>query len=174
MKILNKKTLSGALILSVLAVSVGYAEEKDDNSRSPIGCRDVGYKFDLTTLQLLPGEKGETQSMYFIFNLSNQPVNLYQMLGEESSHSTYLNHAIGAQEWAVLSTNEKQIKFVCATPQAKSEYGKMVNCAETLRICEYTNVRYGLNNRGNYWLVNSSTRNGAVREVVNYGIIPGN
>ena len=33
-------------------------------------------------------------------------------------------------------------------------------------------VKYGLNNKGNYWLVGSNTSGGAVNEVLHYGIIP--
>lgn len=182
MKTKSRTALSRAFLLTFLAIGVAYGEEvkdkakekeKEDN-RPPIGCRDTGYKFELETLHLLTESNGDNQSMYLLHNQSNQPINLFQMRSEESSRSMYLNHVIGAHEWGILSTSEKQVKFICTIPAKKSPYGQVVDCAQSLKVCEYTNVRYGLNNRGNYWLVNSSTRNGAVSAVVHYGIIPGN
>ncbi|RMX22101.1 endopeptidase IV [Legionella jordanis] len=178
-----KKSL---LLLSALCVVMGAAEAKKstadkdpqavkeaDNMKNPIGCYDTGYQFDLKTLHLLPSMAGKRQSLYFIFNALNQPVNLYQMRDGESSRSLYLNHSINARQWAGLSTTEKKVKFICTVPEAKNPYGKIVDCAESLKVCEYTNVRYGLNNRGNFWIVNSNDKNGAIRDVVHYGVIPG-
>lgn len=173
MKTIASVLIKKALLLSLCVVASGhlYAEEKEDN-RNPLGCKDVGYQYNLNTLQLLARDAGMSQSMYFLYNTSNQKVTLYQMRDEDSSRSMYLNHEIGAGEWAVLSTTDNKMKFICTAPEANSRYGKIVNCSDNVRVCEYTNVKYGMNNRGNYWLVNSTTKNGAIREVVRYGIIP--
>lgn len=182
MKTSNKTTLGQAFLLSFFAIALAHGqtdkndeqEVKKDDNRPPIGCREVGYQFVLEALHLKTGSNGDNQSMYLLHNQLGQPINLFQMRNEESSRSIYLNHVIGAHEWGILSTNERQVKFICTTPAKKSLYGQVVDCATSLKVCEYTNVRYGLNNRGNYWLINSSTRNGAVSAVVHYGIIPGN
>ena len=152
--------------------AVDKAEKEDKDNRNPVGCRDVGYQFDLKTLQLLPREAGVNQSMYFIFNKRDKAVNLYQMRDDDSSRSLYLNHVITARQWGVFSTTEKEVKYICTVADSASRYGKVVDCADSLRVCEYANVKYGLNNRGNFWLVNSTSRNAAVRDVVRYGIIP--
>lgn len=169
------KLIKNTLLLSFLCFGVAQAAvEKEDNSNPP-GCEDVGYKFELQTLHILPGEadnEADKQSMYILFNHTQRSLNLYQMRDEDSSRSMYLNHVIDGRQWAVLSTSEKLVKFICTVPDSSSQYGKIVDCGESLRVCEYTKVRYGLNNRGNYWLVNSNTRNGAVNGVVRYGIIP--
>ena len=41
-----------------------------------------------------------------------------------------------------------------------------------LKVCEYVRVKYGMNNSSNPWLVRSNASSGAIREVVQYGIIP--
>lgn len=160
------------LSLAFLGITNLHAAVKDE-SRNPIGCIDTGYEFDMETLHLLPHSAGANQSLYFLYNSLGKKVTLYQMRDEDSSRSMYLNHAINAGQWAVLSTTEKKMKYICAVDDPKSPYGRIVDCEQSLRICEYTKVKYGMNNRGNYWLVNSNTRNGAVAEVVRYGIIPG-
>ncbi len=169
----NKMNAKPWAIMFVLfsVMNIGYAAEKRDD-KSPLGCRDVGYKFELKTLDLLPEEAGERQSLYFIFNALPQSVNLYQMLKDDSTRSMYLNHVIRARQWAVLSTSEKELKYICTVDDAKLSYGKIVDCAESLKVCEYARVKYGMNNKGNYWLVNSNTSGGAVNEVLHYGIIP--
>ena len=161
-----------AMLFGILAVtSAGYAAEKADD-KSPLGCKDVGYKFELKILKLLPAEAGTQQSLYFIFNSLTSNINLYQMLKDESTRSMYLNHVIHPRQWAVLSTSEKELKYICTVDDAKLSYGKMVDCAQSLKVCEYARVKYGMNNQGNYWLVSSNTSGGAVNEVLHYGIIP--
>lgn len=146
----------------------------EENSRPPIGCRDMGYQFDLKTLRLSTSDGLEArQGLFVIYNHSNKNIGLFQMLGEESSRSMYLNHQISAGQWAVLSTSAKKMKYICTIAEGKNAYGKIVDCADHLMVCQYNNVRFGLNNQGNYWLVNSSTKNGAINAIVHYGIIPG-
>lgn len=165
-----------ALMLSfMLLADVGYAaskERKEKEDRSPLGCKDVGYKYDLKTLLLLPEEAGARQSLYFIFNALNQNINLYQMRKADSSRTLYLNHIIKPRQWSVLSTSEKEVKFICTLDDAKMTYGKVVDCSQSLKVCEYARVKYGMNNSGNFWVVNSNTSGGAVNEVLHYGIIP--
>ena len=170
MKII-KNILAGLTVLALL-FPFAQAFARSDDNKPPLGCRDLGYRFELKTLHLLPDDAGERNSMYFLYNKSDRAINLYQMRQEESAHSAFLNHAIRSYEWAVFATSEKDIKFICATPVRGSRYGDIVDCSKYLKVCEYNNVKFGLNNRGNYWLVNSRSRNSAVREVVRYGIIP--
>ena len=173
----NKKAFVVFLTALLISGSVvcGTKVSKEDDSRSPLGCLDVGYRFDLKVLDLLPKEAGDRQSLYFIYNRLQKDVSLYQMLKDDSSRSMPLNHMIHAEQWAVLSTGEKNLKYVCTVKDekdAKSTYGKVVDCADSIKVCEFARVKYGLNNRGNFWLVNSNTRGGAVQEVLHYGIIP--
>ena len=190
MKTIDKLSAKKVLMLSLFLISSGQvdaanatdtgrtdaekiAKAEKEESRAPIGCKNVGYEFDMKTLRLLSQSVGAKQSLYFLYNKRGESVTLYQMLGDESSRSMYLNHKIDAKQWAVLSTSEKKMKYICAIPDGKTPYGKIIDCADSLNVCEYDNVRYGMNNQGNYWLVNSNTRNGAVNAVVHYGIIPG-
>lgn len=160
-----------SLTLSLLIATSAIAGV-DDPSKSPLGCRDQGYEFTLDVLKILPQAEGDRQSLYFIFNRLNSPISFYQMLNENSTRSLYLNHVIKPQQWAVLATSEKELNYICAVNGAASKYGKIVNCSESVKVCEYARVKFGLNNKGNYWFVNSNTRGGAVSDVTHYGIIP--
>jgi len=179
---LGSVTLIMALLMQVNVVNAAQKsadklkqaqdkQQKADEKR-PLGCRDLGYRFQLKILELQPAEVGEKQSLYFIFNSRSEPVKLYQMLKDTSSRSMYLNHEIKPRQWAVLSTSETDLKYICSIADAKSNYGKIVDCEQSLKVCEYARVKYGLNNKGNYWLVKSNTSGGAVNEVLHYGIIP--
>lgn len=166
-------TRCAALIVLLSMITGGaYAAVDKSPGKSPLGCKDVGYRYKLKVLELLPAEAGEKQSLYFIFNGLKEPINLYQMLKDDSTRSMHLNHVIQGQQWAVLSTSEEKLKYICTMPDSKQSYGKIVDCAESLKVCEYARVKYGLNNKGNYWLVGSNTSGGAVNEVLHYGIIP--
>lgn len=167
------QTVLLAIPLTLFLAGAVYAEKEDKNERiNPLGCVDVGYKFALKTLNILPEEAGTRNSLYFILNKSSQAINLYQMRDDESTQIMFLNHAIDANRWAVLSTCEKEVNYICTVDDKKSKYGKIVDCADNLQVCEFARVRFGLNNRGNQWIVKGNTRSGAVREVVRYGIIP--
>ena len=88
------------------------------------------------------------------------------MLDEDSEYSTRMNHTIGPHQWAALATGESLVKFICTLGDGKASYGKIVDCAETIKVCEYVHVKFGLNNKGNFWIADGNTRNGAVNEVV--------
>lgn len=162
-------TISMAAVKSKLATPKVVQDEGD---KSPLGCKDLGYRFDLKTLKLFPGEVGERQSLYFIFNERSEPINLYQMLKNDSTRSMFLNNVIAPRQWAVLSTSETKLQYICTIADPKQSYGKIVDCAESLKVCEFARVKYGMNNGGNYWLVKSSSRGAAVDQVLHYGIIP--
>ena len=160
------------LSLSLLLLSLAAAAQVDKEDRNPLGCRDVGYAYELHVLRLLPPTTGDAQALFFLFNTQNKTVNLYQMRQEDSTRSVYMNHAIRPRQWAVLSTSEPRVSYICTIDDNKSDYGQVVDCADYIKVCQYVRVKYGMNNRGNYWVVNSNTRGGAVNEVLHYGIIP--
>jgi hypothetical protein len=159
-----------SIFLSLLLIPTLYAQESEVTN--PLGCKNVGYRYRLKTIELLPGEQGPKQTMYFFRNESNQPIALHQMRQEDSARSLFINHTIAPQQWAVLAANENVIKFICSIPTSKSEFGQVVDCQDHVRICQNTQVRFGLNNKGNFWIVRNSSKNEALRQVVNYGIIP--
>lgn len=184
-KIRNIGSVALVLSFGLLSVSLHAAtpaqqkataaelKAQKQNERFPIGCRPVGYKQSLKVLSLYPGKEGALQSMYFFYNQLPQTVNLYQMRDRDSVYSMRFNHSVKGKAWAVLATGEPLLKYTCTVGDGKTSYGKIVDCAETIKVCEYVNVKFGLNNKGNFWIVDSNTRNGAVNEVVHYGIIPG-
>ena len=143
-----------------------------DNKNFPTGCHAVGYHFELKTLYFMPEHSGARQSLYLVFNRLTEPVALFQMRADGGTRNLYLNHAIAQKSWAVFATSELSLKFTCTVADGSSAYGRVVECAHALRVCEYEHVKFGLNNRGNFWLANSYTRNEAVNAIVHYGIIP--
>jgi hypothetical protein len=149
-----------------------FESEFKSKIRSPLGCKNVGYEYQLNVVNILPEDTGDRQSLYFIYNRLGKSINLHQMLKSSSTRSTYLNHVIRPHQWAVLATGEKEIKYICTVNGGKSSFGKVVDCSDSLKICEYARVKFGLNNRGNYWLVKNASRGRAVGNVVRYGIIP--
>jgi hypothetical protein len=159
------------LIINLTSYALGQSERDDDN-HFPDGCNKIGYKFELKTLYVIPEHTGARQSLYMIFNSSHDPITLYQLKKDNNTRNMYMNHKIAPQRWGVLATSELDLKFTCTKPSRDSRYGEIVDCAEVLQLCEFDKVRFGLNNRGNYWLTDSFTRNAGVRAIVHYGIIP--
>lgn len=158
--------------LLVFASAESYENGFTSKIKSPLGCKDVGYEYRLNTVSFLPETIGERQSLYFVYNKLGKPINLLQMLKSSSTRNTFLNNTIKPNTWTVLATSEKELKYICTVNDNQDKFGKVVDCANSLKICEYTRVKFGLNNRGNYWLGNGTTRGSAVGNVVRYGIIP--
>lgn len=152
---------------------VAQQKAAKEDTRFPIGCKPVGYQQRLKVLSLFPGQEGALQSLYFFYNQLPQTISLYQMYDEGSEYSARFNHSIRPNQWAALATGEPLVKFICTLGDGKKSYGKIVDCAETVKVCEYVNVKFGLNNKGNFWVSDGNSRNGAVNDVVRYGIIPG-
>lgn len=150
-----------------------------DPAKYPLGCRVTGHDFVWNIVRLVhvsdPNEIDQElggQTLFFVYNRLKQPLYLNQMLHDDSTLSTYLNHKIMPQQWAVLATNQKEIRYICSVNSGRSKYGNVVNCQDSLKICEYVRVKFGMNNRGNFWVVDSANRGGSVGGVVRYGIIP--
>lgn len=174
---INIKVLIFSIIFAGSNLSLAESAEKYENEfkskiKSPLGCKDVGYQFQLNVVNILPEGAGDRQSLYFFYNKLNSSINLNQILNNSSTRSTYLNQVILPNSWAVLATGEEEVKYICTVNSPNSKYGKVVDCSQSLKICEYARVKFGLNNRGNYWLVKSAARGRAVGDVVRYGIIP--
>ena len=171
-KVAVKLNISFTLCLMFLSLALFsyslYAEESE--IANPIGCVDADYKYRLKTLNLLP--EANTQTMYFFYNLRTEPITLYQMLGEESTRSMFINHTIEPNKWAVLAVSEQNMRFICTIPNNEDDFGNVVDCRDSVKVCHDKDVRFGLNNKGNFWLVGSNSKNGALRQVVYYGIIP--
>lgn len=158
--------------LATFASAESFENSFKSKIKSPLGCKDVGYEYQLNTVSFLPESIGERQSLYFVYNKLAKELHLYQMLKSSSTRNTFLNQTIKPNSWTVLATSEKELKYICTVNDNKSKYGKIVDCSKSLKVCEYTRVKFGLNNRGNYWLGNGTTRGSAVGSVVRYGIIP--
>ncbi len=174
---MNKKMTFGlGLMLGAVSVYAGDKPIKDDSERNPLGCVHSGYETSLQVLRLYPGTGEELerdhQSLYFMLNRGDKPLKMYQMQKDDSTTTLPLNHVISPHQWAVLATGEPELRYICAVDDGKSSYGTVVDCAKAVKVCQFARVKFGLNNRGNYWVVQSNTRGGAVQEVVRYGIIP--
>ena len=128
----------------------------------PFGCYQKGYAFNFNVLQLEVDKKDVTQSMYFIHNISNQPVTLYQMRTGEEPFSIHINNSIEKNSWGVYATDENLSRFICTLPNESSKFGEIVSCQEVLDVCQFTNAVFSPNGYGNYWAINSMSLEEAI------------
>jgi hypothetical protein len=166
-----KKTLTFSLMIPML---VGTSLASAKGGDAPRGCYDEGYKFDHKMLFLKPHQAGKKDSVYFIYNKSNQSVNLFQARSDGKYHGEGLNNTIGHGQWGAYSTDEKEIKFICTVRDSTRAYGHIVSCKDHFKVCEFSNVTYGVNNRGNYWMAHSTSRSGAIKRANYWGVLLSN
>lgn len=155
--------------LMLVTSTVFSAPERED--KNPLGCRDLGYQFTLKTLDLKPEAEEGNPSLYFMFNQTSKPIQLSQMRAEGDTEQLSINHVIPPQQWAVLATDHKFVKYACSVSDGKAIYGQVVDCAQSLKVCNFARVKYGLNNRGNFWMVSGTNKSSALRGVTVYGVI---
>lgn len=162
------KTLKALFVgMTIAASSVAHAEIE----KLPKGCHEEGYAFHHNTLTLMPSKAGNNDSVYFVYNKSPNTINLYQLKSAKEHMGLNINNKIRPYNWGVYSSDETLVRFACSIPNNEYAHGKLVDCKERLEVCEYTNVKYGLNNRGNYWMSRSNTRGGALRRVNRLGVL---
>lgn len=137
----------------------------------PNGCTSDGFSFSHYTLNLHLDAAGQTHSIYFMYNKSNHTVRLYQMRNDSDGYVMNLNNEIHPFEWGVFAINDHDTKFICTRYDRDYNYGKIIDCEDVFRICEYPNVKFAANNYGNYWAVQSKSRSSAIRSVVRQGVL---
>ena len=157
------------MLLILSSSPVFSAMERED--KNPLGCRDLGYQFKLKTLDLIPPEPEGTPSLYFMFNQTSKPLLLSQMRTQDDSDAISINHVIPPQQWAVLAMDHQHVKYACSVMDGKTTYGQVTDCSQAVKVCDFARVKYGMNNRGNFWMVSGNNKNGALREVTVYGVI---
>ena len=140
----------------------------------PRGCLQEGFTFHHRALTLLPAKAGSQDSVYFMYNKSNRPINLYQLKGANEHMGLNINNQIKPHQWGVYSSDEDQVRFACSVPSTKYKKGELVDCQERISLCEFTKVKYGLNNRGNYWMASSTSKSGAIRRSIIIGVLLNN
>lgn len=168
-------TIKYQLVVAALALlclsGLNKTYAKQDPLKLPRGCHNEGYTYHHKALTLLPAQKGNNDSVYFIYNTSNSTINLYQLKNADEHMGLNINNKIKAHQWGVYSSDEAQVRFACTKPNSRYPHGKLVDCQRNLKVCEYTHVKYGLNNRGNYWMARSTTKNSAIRRAIRIGVL---
>jgi hypothetical protein len=171
----NNKRLSmirfKLISLTLIMGSILFSQEILAIEKFPFGCRPVGFSFKYHVLMLSPQSDGGSQSLYLVHNKSPKLVQLYQMRTSEEPYNIHINNEIRSNQWSALATDEKLSKFICTIPKRDSRYGEITDCGSLLELCEYTNVKFSINNHGNYWAVESEPLNEVIRQVIDQGIL---
>ncbi len=169
----NPILASACLMMFLIVSSESFARGRgpDGLERLPRGCMQEGYAFQYRMLYLHPPEAGNNDSVYFIFNDSYKDITLRAMSDKNKPNITLFNNRIRAKQWGVFSSDMPRVRFACTVKSDKFAYGNVVDCQKHLKVCEFSDVLYGQNNRGNYWMVGSTTRNSAVRRAIRYGVL---
>ncbi len=137
----------------------------------PRGCMNEGYEFKFKMLNLYPPKAGNSDSIYVIYNNYSRPVYLFQARGKDTYQGNELNGRILPKKYALYAGNEDEVKFICTIPNKKYLYGEIVDCQDKLKVCEYSGVLFGMNNRGNYWMVDSAGKGRAIKQSIRHGVI---
>lgn len=138
----------------------------------PTGCKLVGYGFSNGVLVLTPYHKNieQKQVVYFIQNTSKQEILFSDLRDPSAPYIMHHNNTLKPDQWAVFAA-DKITKFICSNNNKTPNLQSIVDCENTVKVCEYANVKFALNNRGNYWATTNLSMSGAVTEIIQQGVL---
>jgi len=159
-------------VLGLLTQPVAIAKENGDqkNTSFPVGCVNTGHHFELYNVILTPSAERSTQTVYFIHNISTQPVYLLESQKSDNPYIMYINGRVDPALWSVLAVTEKQIKFICTHYDTHKKMHEVIKCQDVLAICEFKKALFGPNHRGTYWMTINKSQKAAVNMARNYGV----
>jgi len=155
------------VVFGLLTLNVAIAKKQ---IRFPVGCTNVGHKFDLYNVILTPTSRRLPQTVYFIHNISKESIYLHQEKQKDKLYTTRINGNISANQWSVLAVAEKQMKFACTTLDRRKKNHELISCEKVLDICEFRQSNFGINHRGTYWLLLNKSRKTAMKMTRDYGV----
>ena len=169
-----KQLLSTAVITTFtvfllgLTVSHDALAAKRKPRRFPNGCRQLGFQFEGRLLTLVPAreELPNPQTLYFLHNTSGRSIHIKAEKSTDQPFTPSYENYIGVNRWAAFAMDLKTVAFTCNTGR-----GEVINCGDTLELCQYNNVKFSDSNGGNYWVVKSLPRYGAIHKAINIGIL---
>lgn len=139
--------------------------------RFPIGCKKMGYRFDLYNVLFTASNQRKSQTVYFIHNISQKPVQLLQSVTGNEPYTLYINGKINPNRWSVFAVSGRNLKYTCTHYNQSRKQHRVINCRHVLEICEFPKTRFGTNHRGTYWLAFNQSRKSAVDLARFHGIL---
>lgn len=175
-----KRIIITVIIFSIMLFSLGFAAKKasvKDPTKEPVqayptGCSPIGFKFSNGVLVLAPVHKAEAQQqvIYFIQNKSKQDILFTDQRDSNLPYIMHNNNSLKSNLWAVFAADSKT-KFICSKTDKAQTVQSILDCEDLVKVCEYANVKFALNNRGNYWATSNMSMSEAIREIVHQGIL---
>lgn len=162
-----------AITLICLVFNTGLASKKYSKKslRYPVGCKQMGYKFDLYNVIFTPSTIRYPQTIYFIHNVSNKTVYMLQNNEGPKPYVLHINGKISPNKWSVLAVSEPKLKYLCVNYNEQKNDLTVINCQKIIEICEFPRSRFGTNHRGTYWLVFNKSRKGSVNTARYHGVL---
>lgn len=151
------------------AIAKKYNEQKKPSF--PTGCANTGYRFDLYNLIVTPSSKKSKQTIYFIHNMSERPINLLEAEEENKPYIMHTNGTVNPNLWSVLAATKKEIKFICTNTNPHTKLQTVINCKKGISVCEFSQANFGPNHRGTYWMTSNQSQKEAVNMVRDYGVL---
>lgn len=138
----------------------------------PTGCKQVGYGFANGVLVLTPYHKNidQKQVIYFIQNISKQEIVFSDQRDGNTPYIMHNDNTLKPDQWGVYAA-DVTTKFMCSNKDKTQTLQSIVDCENTVKVCEYANVKFAPNNRGNYWATTDMSMSGAVTEIIHQGVL---
>lgn len=156
-----------ALILGFLCCFPVFAK---DNVKLPVGCKKVGYKFDLFNVIFKPSFEKRSQAIYFIHNISGRQIYLHEAGADDGPYIMHLNGTIDTAHWSVFALSKKTMKFNCAYFDRSKKMHEVTSCKNALAICQFPRAKFGPNQHGTYWVLYNATRKEAMGITKEHGV----
>ena len=152
--------LTTMLTLSILSTALSAA------GIFPRGCEVSGFGFQ--DPHVLLNDTGN-QTLYFIQNRSNIPIELEHVEVQDVFMSPKLQAKLGPLQWAAFASDRSNTHFKCFT-RTEEDVITPLNCGEVLDICQYPRVKFALSNMGSYWVSTNKPQAQVIKDATTKGI----
>jgi hypothetical protein len=143
------------------------ATEQIEKTRFPMGCRDMGFRFENNQLILHQIPEGLVQTVYLMHNRAPFSVTLW--VDPPSRFYPDYEKTIKPDAWVAFARDLSEVIFHCKAKESQAD--ETIDCSEAIEICNYNNAKFPDSNFGTYWITNSKNQSDTINSVIKKGVL---
>jgi len=132
----------------------------------PRGCESSGFGFDDPYVIF---NDTDQQTFFLIKNHSDLPIQIERVETEDTFMSPKLQSKLNPSRWSAFAADISNVHFQCFIRTSGTP--TLINCRETLTICQYPRAKFALSNKGSYWVSTNKQRKTVIHDASKKGIL---
>lgn len=135
----------------------------------PHGCRQKGFEFQDGLLLLNSEQADNTQTFFLIHNKTEYKVELKVDKSPNDKFTPSHQNTIRPYQWGAFAMSDPSVNFACYLSSSYHGHYR-IDCANSVELCQYNNVKFASHNGGTFWVVSSKSLQSTIRHAIKIGI----